>query len=225
METSISASPFARPKVFPPPRQYLTWTKKVHNPAKRLPPRSGCWLVVCVHSIHGPAFHCFSPNVHESRETTSCRQHLPNPEESTDGSTASKMKVAIRATPLSRGVDPSARQRRIAAMRFASPILPTSSTLAPVASKMHQPRRRGQKRSSTSIHDLMSDFSLVRDSKSTRIPHGFVSELEKRLTGVLMGKEKRKEYQDHLVVRTFAAFLNVLEGRLFPQAHGEGPAR
>ncbi|KAJ5175530.1 uncharacterized protein N7482_001407 [Penicillium canariense] len=67
------------------------------------------------------------------------------------------------------------------------------------------------KRSSTSIHDLMSDFSLVRDSKSTRIPHGFLSELEKRLTGVLMGKEKRKEYQDHLVVRTFAVFLNVLK--------------
>ena len=67
------------------------------------------------------------------------------------------------------------------------------------------------KRSSTSIHDLMSDFSLVRDSKSTRIPHGFVSELEKRLTGVLMGKEKRKEYQDQLVVRTFAVFLNVLK--------------
>ncbi|KAJ5096283.1 C2 membrane targeting protein [Penicillium alfredii] len=68
-----------------------------------------------------------------------------------------------------------------------------------------------QKRASTSIHDLMSDFSLVRDSKSTRIPHGFVAELEKRLTGVLIGKEKRKEYQDHLVVRTFAVFLNVLK--------------
>ncbi|KAG0153042.1 hypothetical protein PDIDSM_2001 [Penicillium digitatum] len=64
---------------------------------------------------------------------------------------------------------------------------------------------------SVTMHDLMSDFSLVRDSKSTRIPHGFVSELEKRLTGVLMGKEKRKEYQDHLVVRTFAVFLNVLK--------------
>jgi len=57
----------------------------------------------------------------------------------------------------------------------------------------------------------MSDFSLVRDSKSTRIPHGFLSEVEKRLTGVLMGKEKRKEYQDPLVVRTFAVFLNVLK--------------
>ncbi|KAJ5273916.1 hypothetical protein N7478_009041 [Penicillium angulare] len=68
-----------------------------------------------------------------------------------------------------------------------------------------------QKRASTSIHDLMSDFSLVRDSKSTRIPHNFVAELEKRLTNVLIGKEKRKEYQDHLVVRSFAAFLNVLK--------------
>src|SRR6266511_76368 len=60
-------------------------------------------------------------------------------------------------------------------------------------------------RSSTSFNDLMKDFSLVRDSKSTRFPHGFVSELEKRLTSVLMGKEKRQEYQDALVKRTFAA--------------------
>ncbi|RHZ60725.1 C2 domain protein [Aspergillus thermomutatus] len=71
------------------------------------------------------------------------------------------------------------------------------------------------KRASTSFHDLMSDFSLVRDSKSTRFPNGFVSELEKRLTGVLMGKERRKEYQDHLVVRTFAAFLNTLKDQSF----------
>lgn len=71
------------------------------------------------------------------------------------------------------------------------------------------------KRASTSFHDLMSDFSLVRDSKSTRFPHGFVAELEKRLTGVLIGKEKRKEYQDALVVRTFAAFLNTLKEHSF----------
>src|SRR5438045_626986 len=30
-------------------------------------------------------------------------------------------------------------------------------------------------RSSTSFHDLMRELSLVRDSKSTRLPHGFVS--------------------------------------------------
>ena len=71
------------------------------------------------------------------------------------------------------------------------------------------------KRASTSFHDLMSDFSLVRDSKSTRFPHGFISELEKRLTGVLVGKEKRKEYQDPLVVRSFAVFLNTLKEQSF----------
>ncbi|KAL4901817.1 hypothetical protein BDW74DRAFT_159633 [Aspergillus multicolor] len=71
------------------------------------------------------------------------------------------------------------------------------------------------KRSSTSFQDLMSDFSLIRDSKSSRFPHGFISELEKRLTGVLMGKERRKEYQDPLVVRTFAAFLNALKDQSF----------
>ncbi len=61
----------------------------------------------------------------------------------------------------------------------------------------------------------MRDFSLVRDSKSTRFPHGFVSELEKRLTGVLVGKEKRQEYQDSVVKRTFAVFLNALSEAAF----------
>jgi hypothetical protein len=70
-------------------------------------------------------------------------------------------------------------------------------------------------RSSTSFHDLMKDFSLVRDSKSTRSPHGFVAEVEKRLTGVLIGKEKRPEYQDSVVKRTFAVFLNTLSEQSF----------
>lgn len=63
-------------------------------------------------------------------------------------------------------------------------------------------------RTSTSINDLMKDFSIVRDSKSTRFPHNFMGELDKRLTGVLMGREKRLEYNDAAVKRTFAAFLN-----------------
>ena len=63
-------------------------------------------------------------------------------------------------------------------------------------------------RSSASINDLMKDFTLVRDSKSTRFPHGFMAELEKRLTGVLVGKEKRPEYNDAAVKRSFAAFFN-----------------
>jgi len=63
-------------------------------------------------------------------------------------------------------------------------------------------------RSSTSMNDLMKDFSLLRDSKSTRFPHGFMAELDKRLTGLLMGKEKRPEYNDATVKRSFAAFFN-----------------
>lgn len=61
----------------------------------------------------------------------------------------------------------------------------------------------------------MKDFNLVRDSKSTRLPHGFTTELEKRLTGVLMGREKRLEYNDAVVKRTFATFLNALKEQSF----------
>ena len=64
-------------------------------------------------------------------------------------------------------------------------------------------------RSSSSVQDLMKDFTLIRDSKSTKFPHGFMAELEKRLTGVMLGKEKRQEYQDATVKRSFAAYLNV----------------
>lgn len=70
-----------------------------------------------------------------------------------------------------------------------------------------QPRPQVQ-RTSTSVADLVRDFSLVRDSKSTRFPHGFTVELDKRITGVLMGKERMPEFADSLVKTTFAAFLN-----------------
>lgn len=70
-------------------------------------------------------------------------------------------------------------------------------------------------RSSTSINDLMKDFSLLRDSKSTKFPHGFMSELEKRLTGVLYGKEKKPEYHDPMVKRTFAVFWNAFTEQSF----------
>lgn len=87
-------------------------------------------------------------------------------------------------------------------------------------SHLLQPRaRRTQKapepnshvrRSSSSLQDLLGDFVRIRDSKSTRFPHGFIAELEKRLKGVLVGTERRKEYKDPLVIRTFAVFLNAL---------------
>ncbi len=68
---------------------------------------------------------------------------------------------------------------------------------------------------SHSFHDLMNDFTVVRDSKSTRFPHDFIKELEKRLQGILIGKEKRPEYQDAVVKRTFAIFLNTLSDPSF----------
>ncbi|KAI7470299.1 hypothetical protein KC351_g12754 [Hortaea werneckii] len=70
-------------------------------------------------------------------------------------------------------------------------------------------------RSSTSIHDMVKDFSLIRDSKSTRFPHGFMSALDKRITKVLVGTEKGAEYSDPLVKRTFANFLNEFKNPTF----------
>lgn len=66
-------------------------------------------------------------------------------------------------------------------------------------------------RTSTSINEMMSDFKLIKDNKSTRFPHGFMSELDKRITGVLIGTEKGREYSDPMVKRTFANFLNTLK--------------
>lgn len=70
-------------------------------------------------------------------------------------------------------------------------------------------------RPSTSINDLMKDFTLLKDSKSTRFPHGFMAELEKRLTSVLLGRERKPEYNDPTVKRTFAAFLNAFTEQSF----------
>ncbi|KAK4543916.1 hypothetical protein LTR36_004690 [Oleoguttula mirabilis] len=70
-------------------------------------------------------------------------------------------------------------------------------------------------RSSTSINDMVKDFNLIRDSKSTRFPHGFMAALDKRITGVLIGSEKGQEYGDALVKRTFANFLNEFKNPTF----------
>ncbi|KAI9703018.1 MAG: hypothetical protein M1820_006009 [Bogoriella megaspora] len=70
------------------------------------------------------------------------------------------------------------------------------------------PPKRHVQRSATSINDMVKDFSLIRDSRSTKFPHGFMSELDKRMTGVLQMREKMKGYDDPAVKRTFAAFLN-----------------
>jgi hypothetical protein len=70
-------------------------------------------------------------------------------------------------------------------------------------------------RSSTSINDMVKDFSLIRDSKSTKFPHAFMGALDKRMTKVLVGQEKMPEYSDALIKRTFAAFLNEFKNPTF----------
>lgn len=62
--------------------------------------------------------------------------------------------------------------------------------------------------STTSAADLLKEISSIRDSKSTRFPHGFMDELDKRITKVLMGTERMPEFRDAAVKRTFAVFLN-----------------
>lgn len=62
---------------------------------------------------------------------------------------------------------------------------------------------------------MVKDFSLIRDSKSTRFPHAFMGALDKRMTKVLIGQEKMPEYSDALVKRTFAAFLNEFKNPTF----------
>lgn len=59
-------------------------------------------------------------------------------------------------------------------------------------------------RKTAMIGDLVQDFSLIKDSKSAKFPHGFMSPLEKRLQGVLIGTEKLQGYNDAAVKRTFA---------------------
>ncbi|KZF22099.1 hypothetical protein L228DRAFT_230431 [Xylona heveae TC161] len=86
--------------------------------------------------------------------------------------------------------------------------------LKPRTRRAQKPPQQPQ-RASTSINDLMKDFTLLRDSKSTRFPNGFMSELEKRLTGVLIGKEKRQEYNDPVLKRTFAVFFNAFTEQSF----------
>lgn len=97
------------------------------------------------------------------------------------------------------------------AYTFALRVAYLAHLLSPRIRKQHVPRPSMQQRtntSSASVTDLVRDLSTIRDSKSTRFPSGFMAELDKRITGVLVGKEKMVEYADPLVKRTFAIFLN-----------------
>ncbi|KZM20247.1 uncharacterized protein EKO05_0003666 [Ascochyta rabiei] len=68
-----------------------------------------------------------------------------------------------------------------------------------------------QRVSTTTAVNILQEISSIRDSKSTRFPHGFMGELEKRMTKVLMGTEKMPEFRDPTVKRTFAVFLNAFK--------------
>ena len=63
-------------------------------------------------------------------------------------------------------------------------------------------------RPSPSVPDLLKDINLMGTSKSTRFPRGFMAKLSERLTGVLHETERKPEYKDRDVKRTFAVFLN-----------------
>ncbi|KAK2626553.1 hypothetical protein QTJ16_003728 [Diplocarpon rosae] len=54
------------------------------------------------------------------------------------------------------------------------------------------------------IGELVQEFSLIKDTKSAKFPHGFMSPLEKRIQGVLVGRERLPGYNDAAVKRTFA---------------------
>ncbi|KAK3077248.1 hypothetical protein LTS18_010825, partial [Coniosporium uncinatum] len=102
------------------------------------------------------------------------------------------------------------------AYTFALRVAYLSYLLQPRARRLqHVPAPPKEQRSTNSSMELMKDFSLVRDSKSTKVPHGFMSALDKRITGVLMGKERMPEYNDPLIKRTFAVFLNELKKEQF----------
>ncbi|KAH6671404.1 hypothetical protein B0J14DRAFT_544592 [Halenospora varia] len=60
-----------------------------------------------------------------------------------------------------------------------------------------------KKQSTVMIGDLIQDFSL-KNTKNGKFPHGFMSPLEKRLQGVLMGTERLPGYNDATVKRVFA---------------------
>ncbi|KIW08975.1 uncharacterized protein PV09_00883 [Verruconis gallopava] len=74
-----------------------------------------------------------------------------------------------------------------------------------------QPARK----STTSTADIVMGFAGLSNTKSAKFPHAFMAALDKRLTGVLMGKERMPEYGDALIKRTFATFLNEFKNPSF----------
>ena len=59
-------------------------------------------------------------------------------------------------------------------------------------------------RKTAMIGDLVQEFSVMKDSRSAKLPHGFMTLLEKRMQGVLWGTERLPGYNDKAIKKTFA---------------------
>ncbi|TAQ83503.1 hypothetical protein B7494_g8175 [Chlorociboria aeruginascens] len=103
--------------------------------------------------------------------------------------------------------NPSLRPKVVSyndAYTFALRVAYLHHLLQPRAKKKQYVPRKITTKKTMMMGDLIQDFSLVKDTKSSKFPHGFMSPLEKRLQGVLMGTEKLPGYNDAAVKRTFA---------------------
>lgn len=121
-----------------------------------------------------------------------------------------------------RSARPSGRPRRRSTdgqevYSYALRVAYLSYLLQPRQKRTKIVKRPQHHRSSTvsSFSDVMKDFTVVRDSKTSKYPHAFVRALEKRLQGIIKSEERRPEYQDPHVKRTFAIFLNTLTEQSF----------
>jgi len=72
------------------------------------------------------------------------------------------------------------------------------------------------------IGDPTQEFSPIKDMKSAKFPHGFMSLLEKRIQGVLVGTESLPEYNDAAVKRTFAEAYTVFTKQGFRDRTDKG---
>ena len=98
---------------------------------------------------------------------------------------------------------------------FALRVAYLAYLLQPRARRTQHVPARSISKPTGSIQDIMKDISLLRDSKSTKFPHGFMEKLRDRLSGVIIMQEKRPEFNDAAVRRSFAAFFNAFTDPAF----------
>lgn len=70
-------------------------------------------------------------------------------------------------------------------------------------------------RAHTGVGELMKDFMPSGSSSTLKLPHGFRSALDKRMTGVLQGIERLPGYNDPSLKRTFAEAYNAFTDKDF----------